>query len=1644
MDGAHDILKNKREQNIRPVDVAHCTPDPKQKMGIGQMTGKKIIFVDTEVNTETGKVMDYAAVSENGTSCHSASSAVFGAFLRDADVLCGHNILTHDLQHIRRIVEDNCPEAGIIDTLFLSPLLFPCKPYHHLLKDDKLQSEELNNPLNDAQKCRDLFEDERTAFVSLPAVLQQIYGTLLRDRAPFSSFFRMMQTPVLYDPETEIFSFFQGKICEYADLGQIIRKAPEELAYTLALIHADDRNSVTPRWVMHRYPQMDNVMKLLRGTPCLSGCAYCNEKLDVRRGLRRIFGFPSFRTYDGVPLQEQAAAAATGGQSLLAVFPTGGGKSVTFQLPALMAGESSRGLTVVISPLQSLMKDQVDHLEEKGIANAAMINGLLNPLERKQAIDRVESGDVTILYISPESLRSRTVEMLLMSRNVVRFVIDEAHCFSAWGQDFRVDYLYIGDFIRKLQEMKRLNHPIPVSCFTATAKQKVISDIQAYFREKLGLELMLYTTSAARQNLRYAVLYKENDHAKYQELRNLIQARNCPTIIYASRVKRTLEIAAKLREDGLSAEPYNGRMETNEKIRIQNEFISGKTQIIVATSAFGMGVDKKDVGLVVHYDISDSLENYVQEAGRAGRDETLNAECFVLFNEEDLDKHFILLNQTKLSLNEINQVWKAVKALTARRENVNCSALEIARQAGWDEVSPQMETRVTAALAALETAGYLERGKNVPHLYANSIQVPDMKTAVQQLEASCRMTEKQKETARRVIGYLISRRSTYRTMSDEAESRVDYLADRLGVSRLEVVDSILLMREEGLLADHMDLSAVIRRTENLNKTSLILKQHLQLEEFLISALQEEDRINYRELNDRAVHAGIKNATVRQIKTIILFWILCGDYENRFNDEEERVRLEKTVEPEAQAARFGRRAELTRFIAEYLFDKSREGAPDGEEVQVNFSVRELQTAFVEKQNRLTGLFRPATGDIQQALLYLSRIRAMTLDGGFLVSYNAMQIHRKEMNNRVLYKTEDYRLLNEFYCQRIQQIHIVGEYAHLMVSDYQEALNFVSDYFRMDYKGFLAKYFKGNRLDEINRNITPERYEKLFGALSAKQREIIDDDRSDCIVVAAGPGSGKTRLLVHKLAALLTLEDVKHDQLLMLTFSRAAATEFKRRLLELIGNAAHFVQIKTFHSYCFDLLGRYGNLEDAADVIPTAVRMILSGEVEPGQITKSVLVIDEAQDMDEDNFNLVQALMKINDNMKVIAVGDDDQNIYAFRHSDSGYMISFITDRNARLYEMTENYRSDRAIVAAGNAFAAGIGGRIKKQPITAVHQETGTVTVFRHKGKHMEIPLTDRLLNDGTDGNRCVLTRTNEEAACIAGVLQRKGVSARLIQSNDGFPLIQLAEIRFFLSRLGSSPDLPVYSEETWKQARRELNETYAASACLPLCNRLLDAFETVSRKKYVSDFKEFLTESNLEDYSEETDEHLVISTIHKAKGMEFDHVTLLLNINGRLDDDEMRAVYVGMTRAKHSLVIHTNSTLFDRMSFPGFSVETDDRIYGEPEEILLPLTHRDVNLGYYRGRKNRILSLRSGEELMIHDMELQCRKNGRTETAVRYSAACRARIAALSARGFRLEKAVVRFIVYWKPEEDPEETAIVLPDLYFRRESPAEAHGSLQ
>lgn len=313
--------------------------------------------------------------------------------------------------------------------------------------------------------------------------------------------------------------------------------------------------------------------------------------------LRRYWGYDSFR-----PLQAEIIDSVLAGHDTLGLLPTGGGKSLTFQVPAMILP----GLTVVVTPLISLMKDQVDNLRERGIRGAYLHAGLTRG-EQTLVFDRCRLGKIRMLYVSPEKLRSELFVAMLREITVSLIVVDEAHCISQWGYDFRPSYLKIG-------ELRSFFPGVPVLALTASATPEVVDDIMA----RLGFsEKNLFARSFSRDNLSYIV---RNDFDKERQLVNILSSTSGSAIVYVRSRKRTREISDLLNGAGIASDFYHAGLDVGDKNRKQGSWKSGETRVMVATNAFGMGIDKPDVRVVVHYDLPSSLEEYYQEAGRAGRD----------------------------------------------------------------------------------------------------------------------------------------------------------------------------------------------------------------------------------------------------------------------------------------------------------------------------------------------------------------------------------------------------------------------------------------------------------------------------------------------------------------------------------------------------------------------------------------------------------------------------------------------------------------------------------------------------------------------------------------------------------------------------------------------------------------------------------------------------------------------------------------------------------------------------------------------------------------------------------------------------------------------------------------------------------------
>ncbi len=352
--------------------------------------------------------------------------------------------------------------------------------------------------------------------------------------------------------------------------------------------------------------------------------------------LKQYWGYDAFR-----PLQAEIIQSVLDGKDTLALLPTGGGKSLCFQVPALM----SEGICIVVSPLVALMNDQVQNLTKKGIP-AIAINSFLNFNAINQALDGCINGKYKFLYLSPERLSQDIMMERLKFMKVNLIAVDEAHCISQWGYDFRPPYLTIADIRKGLPD-------VPILALTATSTTTVIDDIQ----EKLLFKKKnLFKASLQRNNLSYVVRASDDKDAKMIEILNKIKGTG---IIYTRNRKKTKDIAAFLNRHKISADYYHAGLKPDERTSKQKDWVESKTRVMVATNAFGMGIDKPDVRVVIHVDLPNSIEDYYQEAGRGGRDEK-QAFSAILYNQSDIDGLIYNYNISFPSFDEIRKIYHAL------------------------------------------------------------------------------------------------------------------------------------------------------------------------------------------------------------------------------------------------------------------------------------------------------------------------------------------------------------------------------------------------------------------------------------------------------------------------------------------------------------------------------------------------------------------------------------------------------------------------------------------------------------------------------------------------------------------------------------------------------------------------------------------------------------------------------------------------------------------------------------------------------------------------------------------------------------------------------------------------------------------------
>ncbi|MEP6819072.1 MAG: ATP-dependent DNA helicase RecQ [bacterium] len=402
---------------------------------------------------------------------------------------------------------------------------------------------------------------------------------------------------------------------------------------------------------------------------------------DALISLRQHFGFDDFR--DG---QREVIAAILGGKDAVVVMPTGSGKSLCYQLPALMLS----GATLVVSPLIALMKDQVDALQARQLP-ATFINSSIPEREQWSRIEGLRRGEFKLVYVAPERFRSRRFLEALRSVSVALFAVDEAHCISTWGHDFRPDYLRLKSVIPLLGKVQTL-------ALTATATPYVRSDII----EQLGLlKPETFVSGFDRPNLTIDVVHTEKEREKIAHIKRLAKTFGGSGIIYASTRKAVEQVTSQLRALGMEASAYHAGLSDSARVKAQEEFMAGRTQMIVATNAFGMGIDKPDIRFVAHYQMPGSIEAYYQEIGRAGRD-GLSSSCVLLFNYADKNTHDFFIEGSYPTVDLVRSIYNTL--ISTGLKQIELSAGEIAKRAG-----ARNEMAVQSSLYLLERAGHISR-----------------------------------------------------------------------------------------------------------------------------------------------------------------------------------------------------------------------------------------------------------------------------------------------------------------------------------------------------------------------------------------------------------------------------------------------------------------------------------------------------------------------------------------------------------------------------------------------------------------------------------------------------------------------------------------------------------------------------------------------------------------------------------------------------------------------------------------------------------------------------------------------------------------------------------------------------------------------
>lgn len=1547
--------------------------------------GPNCLSIDLEVGKQDGRIHEFAAVRGEDSASFTFQKgklnealAQLDAFAEGTAFLLGHNIVLFDLPHLVAAKPDlRLLHKPVVDTLQLNPLAFPRNPYHHLVKhyqDGPLQRGRINDPELDARLTLDVFRDQFAALQAChadnPALVLAWHWLCTADDkgAGFNTFFmtvRRKPRPADKEAGEAIGLLLKDTACVTQALTLLNDAARHgmALAYALAWLSVAGSNSVMAPWVRHQFPQAGHLIKLLRDTACADpACSWCREHHDATKELQRWFGFGGFRPEpvgkDGRPLQQSIVENAMRGNHVLGILPTGTGKSLCYQIPALSRYEKTGALTVVISPLVALMADQVAGLEARGITCSAAINGLLSMPERADVLDRVRLGDIGIVIISPEQLRNSSVRKVLAQREIGAWVLDEAHCISKWGHDFRPDYRYVGRFIKE----KATDSPIPpVLCLTATAKPDVVKDIVEHFSSKVGVELQVFDGGAKRDNLVFSVV-PTSQPEKFAHVYQMLSETLPPdapggAIVYCATRRQTEELADYLREKDLPADYFHSAMQPESKKDVQQRFIKGELRVIAATNAFGMGIDKPDVRLVIHADIPGSLENYLQEAGRAGRDRA-SANCVLLYTQEDVERQFGMSARSRLTRREIQAILSSLRQLD-RKKRFNGSVvattgeiLEEEQDAAFNRDPTTDDTRARTAIAWLEEASLLTREQNQVQVFPSSLRISSLEEAAAKIQKRD-ITDAYRQQLLRIVEALLA------ADRDEGIS-TDELMGSTGLTSEKLRTALHDLEKLGIASNDTALTAFVHVAVE-HSSQKRLEAANSLEQALIGILREQAHdmqkgetslLHLRLVTQALKDAGHATALPERVWRIIRGLSMDGRDEasgvgsmaaKRMDGETLQITLQRDWPALNKTARLRRAA--AGLLLEHLLQSLPTGARGTDQLAVTTLGKLL--AAIEQDLMLKAEIKHPARLLDRALLWLHEMDIIRLNKGLAVFRPAMTIHLGlERRN---FGKADFEPLQIHYEEQVLQIHIMAEYVQKGLQAMSDALQLTMDYFSLEQHSFLDKWLPGRDKD-LARQTTPESWHSIVEVLDnpVQQRIVTDDREQTNVLVLAGPGSGKTRVLVHRIAYLVRVRREKPQGIIALAYNRHAALEIRRRLNALIGDDAWGITVMTCHALAMRLTGSSFSkrtLDETSfrQVLQDAAALLKGDGLPPEEADEQRerlltgfrwILVDEYQDIGSEQYELISALAgrtRIDEDSKlsIFAVGDDDQNIYAFGGASVEFIRRFEQDYKARPTFLVENYRSTQNIVSAANLLISPAQGRMKvEHPITIDRARKkalpggewqsldplgrGRVQVLPSVQTNIEQAIAvmtefHRLagLVQGWRWDQCaVIAREWKFLEPVRAWCELHAIPVQLADE-DGIPLWRLRETQALVqwARLRESRLISPTILHEWLDMQ-------PAGPGWSLLRQAIEGYELeiAAAELPTEHFFEWLAEWGRDLRRQQSG--LLLLTAHRAKGLEFEHVAVLDGAWDKTQQSEdadaaRRLYYVAMTRARQMLLLAT-------------------------------------------------------------------------------------------------------------------------------------------